>query len=136
MKYKILCLSLIAVLILGCQAQAVNVKGRAISTISDILSYARGLGNVSAGDTHLEIEKSSLMRLLDNGQLNLRYNIGSSNNDLSLGKIKDYSTNFTNFEGGLLTALARTTFNNNKIIIIKIYCSSPTADYNIIFIIY
>ena len=117
MKYKILCLSLIAVLILGCQAQAVNVKGRAISTISDILSYARGLGNVSAGDTHLEIEKSSLMRLLDNGQLNLRYNIGSSNNDLSLGKIKDYSTNFTNFEGGLLTALARTTFNNNKIII-------------------
>ena len=118
MKYKILALSLIAGLLVSSQAQAVSIKGKAISTITDILSHARGLDNVSSEDTHLEIEKFSLMRLLDNGQLNLLYNIGSRDNDLSLGGIKAYPLDSEKFgEGGFITALARTTFNNNKIII-------------------
>ena len=114
MKYKILCVSLITVLLVSCQAQAVSIKGKAISTITDILSHAQGL--VSSGDTHLEIEKASLMRVFTDGQLNLRYNIGSGNNDLSLGKIKDY-TNSSYAGGGIITALSRKTFNNNRIII-------------------
>ena len=58
------------------------------------------------------------MRLLDNGQLNLFYNIvDNGGTNLPLGQIKDFSTSYKNFEGGLITALARTTFNNNKIII-------------------
>ena len=76
-KHKVLFASLIVVLLACCQAQAVSIKGRAVSTISDILRYARGLGNVSTTDTALELGKASVLRLHDDGQLDLQHNISN-----------------------------------------------------------
>lgn len=90
-KYKVLLASLLAVLIAGVQAQAVSIKGRAISTIDDILRYARGLGNVSAADTNLNLSRASVLRLHDDGQMDLQHNISSgSRQNLSLGQIRGY----------------------------------------------
>lgn len=122
MRYKILCLSLIAVLILSCQAQAVSIKGKEISTITDILSHARGLGNLS-GDTHLELRKSSLLRLNDDDEdFNLHYNIGSGPTDLSLGRIERsvslrLSGQLASQTDKSLAALAKTKLNGKKIVI-------------------
>ena len=76
-KHKVLFASLIVVLLACCQAQAVSIKGRAVSTIDDVLKYARGLDNVSAADTNLELGRASILRLHDHGQLDLLRNISN-----------------------------------------------------------
>ena len=131
-KYKVLCASLLAVLlavgvccVLCGQAQAVSIKGRAISTIADVLRYARGLGNVATTDTNLELGKASVLRMDDSGKLTLRYNIGTGGGqESSLGKITNYLSEGENSsegknvrDNGLLSAVAQTTFNNNKVVV-------------------
>ena len=126
-KHKVLFASLIVVLLACCQAQAVSIKGRAVSTISDILRYARGLGNVSTTDTALELGKASVLRMDANGQLTLRHNIGNAGDggqESSLGKIANYLSKGENSaegdnvrDNGLLSAVAQTSFNNNKVVI-------------------
>lgn len=86
-KLKIYILSLLAVILIAGSAHAVSIKGRDISTIDDVLRHARGITNKT---TNLEIRKDSILRLHDDGQLDLRYSIGKGNKDSSLGKIRNY----------------------------------------------
>lgn len=116
MKQKILFVSLIAILLIS-PAWAVSIRGRAVSTIADVLRFARELDNVSNQDTKLELGKSSLVRLHDDSQLDLHYNIGSGDTDLSLGQIREYSAGYRKRDNGFIAQLAKTNFNGKKVLI-------------------
>ena len=88
-----------------------------IGTIPDILKAARGGGIVNKVDSDLELGKNSILRLHDDGQLDLHYEIGNGDKDLSLGKINGYSTTTEMRDNGLLAALAKTKFGDQKILI-------------------
>ena len=111
MKQKILLVSSLFIMPLVSPAWAVSIKGRAVSTIADVLRFARELDNVSNQDAKLELGKSSLLRLHDDGQLDLHYNIGSGDTDLSLGQIREYSAGYRKRDNGFIASLAKTNFN-------------------------
>ena len=88
-KVKGVIASMLLVLLIAGSAHAVSIKGQDISTIPDILRHARGL---TGKNVSLELRKDSLLRIHDDGQLDLRYDIGNGDKYSSLGQIKDYST--------------------------------------------
>lgn len=114
---------MLAVLLIAGSAHAVSIKGRDISTISDILRHARGL---TGKNVTLELRKASLLRLHDDGQFDLRYNIGNGDKDSSLGKIKDFTTGFANRSDGFIAAVTKRNFGEKKILV-----SSQKSMFNI-----
>ena len=76
-----------------------------------------------SGDTHLELRKSSLLRLNDDDEdFNLHYNIGSGPTDLSLGRIERsvslrLSGQLASQTDKSRAALAKTKLNGKKIVI-------------------
>ena len=113
MKFKTLCVSMLAVLLFAGSAwPVVTINNKDIDTISDILREARAGGVVTAKDSNLEIEKDSVMRL-QNGKLDLTYQIGSGDSTLSVGSIRDFSTGAARTQdNGFLAALAKTRFGS------------------------
>ena len=107
MKLKLSCILLLVMLFMSSQAWAVMIGGKNIGTIPDILKAARGGGIVNKVDSDLELGKNSILRLHDDGQLDLHYEIGNGDKDLSLGKINGYSTTTEMRDNGLLAALAK-----------------------------
>ncbi len=122
--------SMLLVLLIAGSAHAVSIKGQDISTIPDILRHARGL---TGKNVQLELRKDSLLRIHDDGLLNLRYNIGNGDKDSSLGKIKDYTyrtgvntvrqfntlrfTQTNMLDNGISAILTETKFGGNKVLI-------------------
>ena len=116
-KMKIICASLSVMLLLACQAWGVELHGKSISTIPDILKEANRSGIATAEESNLELPKHSLMRL-HNGKLDLNYSIGSSDSALSLGSIRNYSTGGMHTQDdGISAALSKTKFGEKKILI-------------------
>ena len=105
MKFKILLASLLAVLLIGSQAGAVSIKRRDVSSIPDILKQSCGLAEKDSDN--LDLSKASFIRIHDDGQLDLRYNIGNGDKDLSLKKINGFSTTNLMRDNGILTVLGR-----------------------------
>ena len=133
MKFKTLCVSMLAVLLFAGSAwPVVTINNKDIDTISDILREARAGGVVTAKDSNLEIEKDSIMRL-QNGKLDLTYQIGSGDSTLSVGSIRDFSTGAARTQdNGFLAALAKTRFGSTKVIVtsshtISSYTTSSTG---------
>lgn len=87
-RFALFTASTLAVFLTAGSAYAVDIKGRDISTIPDILRWSRGL---TGKEVSLELKKDSLIRLHDDGRLDLRYNIGNGDRDSSLGKIMGYA---------------------------------------------
>ncbi|MBQ4402608.1 MAG: hypothetical protein II832_10605 [Synergistaceae bacterium] len=87
-RFALFTASTLAVFLTAGTAHAASLKGKDLSTVPDILRHARGL---TGKEVSLELRKDSLLRLHDDGQLDLRYNIGNGDKDLSLGQIKDYA---------------------------------------------
>lgn len=112
MRFKILLSSLLAVLLIGSQAGAVSIKGRDVSSIPDILKQSRGLAD--KGSDNLDLSKASFIRIHDDGQLDLHYNIGNGDKYLSLREINGYSTTNLMRDNGIITVAAKTKFGNNK----------------------
>ena len=112
MKLKTLLASLLAVTVVGSQAGAATIKGKDISTVPDILKEASGISGKNS--VNLQFEKFSILRLHDDGQLDLHYNIGNGDNDLSLGKIEDYSSVPFGRDNGLLAAISKTNFGGRE----------------------
>ena len=120
MKRKVFFASMLA-LLLACawvwSAFAVALHGKDISTIPDILKEARSSGITDRIGANLDIPKHSILRL-HNGKLDLLYNIGSGDTDLSLGSIRDYSTGSTKTQdNGISATLAATKFGSKKILV-------------------
>ena len=101
-RFALFTASTLAVFLTAGSAYAVDIKGRDISTIPDILRCSRGL---TGKEVNLELRKDSLIRLHDDGQLDLRYNIGNGDKDSSLGKIGDYFSGVLIRDNGLISAL-------------------------------
>ncbi len=106
---------MLAVTVVGSQAGAATIKGKDISTVPDILKEASGISGKNS--VNLQFEKFSILRLHDDGQLDLHYNIGSGDNDLSLGKIENYSSVPFGRDNGLLAAISKTNFGGNRVFI-------------------
>lgn len=101
----------------GGSAFAVALHGKGISTIPDILKEARSSGITDRSGANLDIPKHSILRM-HNGKLDLLYNIGSGDTDLSLGSIEGYSTGSTKTQdNGISAALSATKFGSKKILI-------------------
>ncbi|MBR0168198.1 MAG: hypothetical protein IJQ08_05970 [Synergistaceae bacterium] len=116
MKHKTICLLLLLSLLVSCQAEAVKVRGRNISTISDIVRVAGGVA--SANDTNIQLPKNSYFRVADFGQeLELTYDIGHSNTEKSLGTISGFQSTNNGYDLGLVAAVSKTTFGNQKVVI-------------------
>lgn len=120
MKYKVLCASILAVMLAcawGGGAFALELHGKDISTIPDILKEARNSGITNKVGANIDLPKYSILRLHE-GKLELNYNIGSGENELSLGSIQGYSTGSTKTQDtGISVALSSTKFNEKKILI-------------------
>lgn len=116
MKRKILALLLFASLLVSSQAEAVKVRGRNISTISDIVRAAGGVA--SEKDTNIQLPKNSYFRVADFGQeLELTYDIGHSNTEKSLGSISGFQNTYNGYDLGLVAAVSKTMFGNQKVVI-------------------
>ena len=111
MKLKTLMVSLLAVLLIGSQAGAVTIKGKALSSISDILKQSRGLAD--KGSDNLDLSKASFIRVND-GHLYLHYNIGNGDKDLSLGDMFSYSTTNLMRDNGILAVPIKTRAGKYK----------------------
>lgn len=121
-RFALFTASTLAVFLIAGSAHAASLKGKDLSTVPDILRHARGL---TGKEVSLELRKDSVLRLHDDGQLDLRYNIGNGDKDSSLGKIKDFTTGFKNLGEGFTAAVTERSFGGNKILV-----SSQKAMYN------
>lgn len=117
MRRKVLCASVLALLMACTHAWAVSLHNKAISTIPDILREARRDGIASDAESNLDLPKHSFIRY-HGGYMDLRYNIGSGDADLSLGQIRDYSNGALSFlkrDYGTIAALLKTRFGERKV---------------------
>ncbi len=101
-RFALFTASTLAVFLTAGSAHAASIKGKDLSTVPDILRHARG---ITGKEVSLELRKDSLLRLHDDGQLDLRYNIGNGDKDSSLGKIEDYFSGVLIRDNGLISAL-------------------------------